>query len=101
MLGAAFLTGQTTAWRVLVRENLTTSIKPGVSFFYILTGAHAVHVLCGLLALLYALAATSVFSKTLEARRIIVDITAWYWHAMAGLWLYILAVLALGNRATP
>lgn len=96
--GMAFLGGQALAWRTLFRENLTAEALPGSSFFYILTGAHAAHLLCGLLALLYALVASPVFGKTAEARRIIVDITAWYWHAMAGLWLYVLAVLSFGNR---
>ena len=96
--GAAFLGGQALAWHALLRENLTPGSLPGSSFFYILTGAHAAHLLCGLLALLYALAAMPLFGKTAEARRIVVDIAAWYWHAMAGLWVYVLAVLSYGNR---
>ena len=31
--------------------------------------------------------------KTALARRIVVDVTAWYWHFMAILWLYIFALL--------
>jgi heme/copper-type cytochrome/quinol oxidase subunit 3 len=45
-----------------------------------------------LLVLLYA-AATSLARKPVEARRIVVDVTAWYWHFMALLWIYIFALL--------
>jgi cytochrome c oxidase subunit 3 len=97
LLGAGFLVGQGLAWRTLVKHGLTTTTAPGSSFFYVLTGAHAAHLLCGLLAVLYAISAPSLLSKTIEARSIIVDITAWYWHAMAGLWLCIIAVLSIAK----
>ena len=28
--------------------------------------------------------------RPVETRRIVVDITSWYWHCMTGLWIYIL-----------
>jgi heme/copper-type cytochrome/quinol oxidase subunit 3 len=31
--------------------------------------------------------------RPVEARRIVVDVTAWYWHFMAVLWIYIFALL--------
>ena len=34
-----------------------------------------------------------VLHRPLESRRIVVDVTAWYWHFMALLWIYILALL--------
>jgi len=35
--------------------------------------------------------------KPIEARRIMVDITAWYWHFMALLWLYVFALLGFAR----
>jgi cytochrome c oxidase subunit III len=32
--------------------------------------------------------------KKYESRRIAVDVTAWYWHFMGVMWLYVLGVLA-------
>jgi heme/copper-type cytochrome/quinol oxidase subunit 3 len=32
-----------------------------------------------------------------EARRIVVDITSWYWHFMALLWIYIFALLEIAH----
>jgi cytochrome c oxidase subunit 3 len=91
-LGLGFLSGQVMAWHELARRGLYLASSPSSSFFYVLTGMHAIHLLGGVLALLYALAA--VFrSRPLERRRIVVDVTAWYWHFMALLWLYIFALL--------
>lgn len=92
VLGVGFLSGQVLAWRELGRRGFYMASSPSSSFFYVLTGAHALHLLGGVLALFYALAA--VFrTRPLERRRIVVDVTAWYWHFMAILWLYIFALL--------
>jgi cytochrome c oxidase subunit III len=92
LLGLGFLAGQLMAWHELGRRGFYVASGPSSSFFYVLTGTHAIHLFGGVLALLYALAA--VFrSRPLERRRIVVDVTAWYWHFMAILWLYIFALL--------
>ena len=93
-LGCAFLAGQALAWQA-VASRLDTYAQSNTSFFYILTGAHALHLLGGLLALLYAAATTWLFARPLEVRQIVVDTTAWYWHTMAALWVFIFALLAL------
>jgi cytochrome c oxidase subunit 3 len=92
VLGAGFLVGQWMAWQLLEDRGFYVSTNPSSSFVYLLTAAHAAHLLGGLIALLYA---ASVRKKSLEARRIIVDISAWYWHFMALLWIYIFVLLAV------
>src|SRR5215469_4626683 len=42
-LGVAFLVGQVTAWRQLVAQGIYLASNPASSFFYIFTGAHALH----------------------------------------------------------
>lgn len=91
-LGLGFLTGQLLAWRELARRGFYLATSPSSSFFYVLTGMHALHLVGGIVALLYA-AATVFRSRALERRRIVLDVTAWYWHFMALLWLYIFALL--------
>jgi cytochrome c oxidase subunit 3 len=92
ILGLGFLSGQVMAWHDLGRRGFYMASTPSSSFFYVLTGVHAIHLFGGVVAMLYALAA--VFrSRPLERRRIVVDVTAWYWHFMALLWLYIFALL--------
>jgi cytochrome c oxidase subunit 3 len=92
LLGLAFLAGQYYAWQKILATNshLASSISSG--FFFVLTGVHAVHLLGGILALLYA-GATTWLHRPPETRRIVIDVTAWYWHFMALLWVYIFGLL--------
>jgi cytochrome c oxidase subunit 3 len=92
VLGAGFLIGQLTAWRVLEQRGFFISSNPSSSFFYVLTGMHGLHLLGGLLALFYA-AAISLRSQAWQRYRIVVDVTAWYWHFMALLWIYVFVLL--------
>ena len=91
-LGLCFLAGQAYAWRQLRLTNVTFATNASSSFFFILTGVHAVHLAGGILALLYA-GATVWLHRPPETRRIVIDVTAWYWHFMGALWIYIFALL--------
>jgi cytochrome c oxidase subunit III len=92
VMGLGFLAGQYLAWRELAARGFYVATSPSSSFVYLLTGAHAVHLCGGVLALLYA-GSTQWLHKPLEVRRIVVDVTAWYWHFMALLWLYVFALV--------
>ena len=92
VLGGGFLTGQWIAWRLLADRGFYLATSPSSSFVYLLTATHAVHLMGGILVLLYA-AAGSLLHKPVEARRIVVDVTAWYWHFMFLLWVYIFALM--------
>ncbi|MGB8768715.1 MAG: cytochrome c oxidase subunit 3 [Candidatus Korobacteraceae bacterium] len=92
ILGLGFLAGQGYAWQQLQLTNTTFATSTSSSFFYMLTGVHAVHLVGGILALLYAGVATWL-RRPPETRRIVIDVTAWYWHFMASLWIYIFALL--------
>jgi len=96
VLGIGFLVGQWLAWRALVGEGVYLATAPSSSFVYLLTGAHAVHLLGGLLALLAAYA-EGVLHRSIDSRRVLVDVAAWYWHFMALLWIYILALLEIAS----
>lgn len=96
VLGLAFLVGQWLAWGELHNRGFYMNTNPSSSFAFLLTVTHAVHLSGGLIALLWA-ASSSLWRKPLEARRIAVDITAWYWHFMAVLWVYIFALLGLAR----
>jgi cytochrome c oxidase subunit 3 len=96
LLGFAFLTGQWLAWGELHNRGFYMNTNPSSSFTFLLTVTHAVHLSGGLLALLWA-ASASLRHKPLEARRIVVDISAWYWHFMGMLWIYIFTLLGLAR----
>ena len=92
LFGLAFLVGQWMAWRELQLRGFFLDTSASSTFVYLLTATHAVHLGAGILALLYA-QFTSFANKPLAFRRIVVDITAWYWHYMALLWICIFAFL--------
>jgi len=84
------------AWRELARRGFYLSTSAGSSFVYLLTAAHAVHLLGGIVVLLYA-AGLWVLRRPIDARRIVVDVTALYWHFMCVLWVGIFAFLWLAG----
>jgi cytochrome c oxidase subunit 3 len=96
VLGLGFFAGQWMAWSELHRRGFYVDTNPSSSFVYLLTATHAVHLAGGMVALLWSVLAWRS-RKPIEARRIMVDITAWYWHFMALLWVYVFALLGFAR----
>jgi len=94
-LGVAFLVGQVTAWRQLVAQGIYLASNPASSFFYIFTGAHALHLFGGVVALLYV--GKRNFDQAQVSRTVAAEVTSHYWHFMDALWLFLLALLYLGK----
>jgi cytochrome c oxidase subunit 3 len=91
-LGLLFLFGQWMAWKQLAANGFYVATTPSSSFVYLLTGAHAIHLMGGVLALLIA-GLFALLQRPVTTRSIVVDVAAWYWHFMAALWVYILCLL--------
>jgi cytochrome c oxidase subunit 3 len=96
ILGLSFLVGQWLAWRELQNRGFYLATNASSSFVYLLTGMHALHLIGGVIALMYA-AVISWLHRPIEARRIVVDVSAWYWHFMAILWVYIFVLLGFAR----
>ncbi len=96
LLGFGFLVGQWMAWGELKARGFFVDTNPNSSFVYLLTAAHAVHLAGGIVALIWA-SVTSLLHRPIEGRRIVVDVTAWYWHFMAVLWIYVFGLLAFAR----
>jgi cytochrome c oxidase subunit III len=92
LLGILFLFGQWLAWLEFRSHGFRASTSGPSPFFYLLTGTHALHLMVGILGLIYA-AIFSLFHQTIEHKRIVVEVTRWYWHFMSALWLYVFALL--------
>ena len=91
-LGLLFLSGQWMAWKQLAASGFYVATTPSSSFVYLLTGAHAVHLMGGVVALLVA-GLFVLLRRPVTTRSIVVDVAGWYWHFMAVLWVYILCLL--------
>jgi cytochrome c oxidase subunit 3 len=96
ILGLAFLAGQWLVWSELAAGGVYLATSPSSSFFYLLTGMHGIHLLGGILVLLAAVAAAAL-RKSAATRGVMVDVSAWYWHFMTFLWVYILALLEFAH----
>ena len=93
-LGFLFLGGQVSAWYQLDAAGVFMASNPGSSFFYLLTGAHALHVLGGLAALVYV----DVQAWRLRlgpAKRTTIDVSAVFWHFLDAVWLCVMALFVV------
>jgi cytochrome c oxidase subunit 3 len=97
ILGMLFLAGQLLVWSQLSSRGFHFAGGTSSSFVYMLTTMHGLHLSGGIIALLVANAA-AILHRSVETRRIIIDITSWYWHAMTGLWIYILVLFSLAAQ---
>jgi cytochrome c oxidase subunit III len=88
-LGLLFVAGQYAAWLQLRAEGLFLATNPSSSFFYVLTAAHALHVLGGLGGLTRVIRR---FNRSI-LRKSTLDATSHYWHFMDALWVYLLLLL--------
>ena len=91
LLGLMFVAGQSTAWLRLRAEGLYLATNPNSSFFYVLTAMHAVHVLGGLGGLTRVI--LKLRGPAPSLRRSTLDATAYYWHFMGILWVYVLLIV--------
>ncbi len=90
LLGFGFLTSQVLAWRELAEQGVYLAANPHGSMFYMFTGAHGIHVLGGLLSLLYLVIRSRRLALAAEQQfrheRAVTAAIALYWHFMAMLW---------------
>jgi cytochrome c oxidase subunit III len=95
VLGVIFLVGQVVAWRILVTQGIYLASNPASSFFYIFTGAHGLHLLGGVAALIYV--ARRNYDTAKITRTVAAEVTSYYWHFMDALWLFLLALMYMGK----
>lgn len=95
-LGLAFLAGQLVAWRQLAEAGVYLATNPSSSFFYVMTGAHGLHLGGGLVALVWVgFGARSPEARA--SRMTATTATAVYWHFLGVLWLLLFLLLQLGR----
>jgi len=90
-LGILFLLGQAYAWQQLKDAGIYVATNPSSSFFYVLTAAHAFHLLGGVVALVYV-DVQALRLRLGPAKRTAIDVTAVYWHFLDGIWLYLMVL---------
>jgi len=91
-LGLFFVAGQFLGWRSLASQGLFLATSPSSSFFYLLTAMHGLHLLGGVLGLIYV-----GYRLRRNARNAQTSLgsAAVYWHFVDLLWIYLLMVIAI------
>jgi cytochrome c oxidase subunit 3 len=92
-LTLAFIFGQVSAWEELNNAGYFLASNPANSFFYLLTGLHALHILGGLWV--WTRSTFKVLSGTeVKAIKLSVELCAVYWHFLLLVWLVLFALLS-------
>lgn len=95
-LGGVFIASQLFAWIELVNRGLYMRGNPYAGFFYILTAAHAIHVIGGMVAL-GAILRRSWYPAVNETENVyranVARAVGWYWHLMGSLWIVLFLLL--------
>lgn len=95
MLGVAFLAGQVVAWRQLAAVGVYLPTSPHSSFFFMLTGAHAAHVVAALAVLMWGCAMTRSAWSNPRAWSARMELCRTFWHYLGGVWLFLFALVSL------
>lgn len=95
-LGITFMVLQFMGFKELYAQNIRINGNVSNSFFFVIAGAHLLHILGGVVALLVVLIRNAVIAK--EKRKAIgLEILGTYWHFIDILWLYLFVFLMM-NR---
>ena len=89
-LGTWFLIGQAINWKFLSNHGFYLQRNPASAFFFVLTWAHAAHVV-GALGALYYVACRMLFFPFIPLNRNVMEISSIFWHFLDGMWLLLMA----------
>jgi cytochrome c oxidase subunit 3 len=93
LAAVAFLVGQVLVWRQLAAAGYRLATNPADAFFYLLTAAHGLHMLGGLVAL--GRTGTKLRrGAEIDELRLSVELCATYWHFLLVAWVVLFGVLA-------
>ena len=93
LLTTAFVVGQLIAWQQLQASGQFLTSNPSNAFFYLLTGAHAVHILGGMYV--WARATFEVLVGTAEGSQLrrSIELCTIYWHFLLIVWLVLFGLM--------
>lgn len=92
LLTILFVAGQFFAWRQLNAAGEFLSSNPANAFFFLLTGAHALHILGGLFVWARAMQRVAADKNDASVRQS-VELCAVYWHYLLLVWLVLFGLL--------
>ena len=93
VLALLFIVGQMITWSGLQASGFYVAANPANSFFYLMTGLHAVHLLGGLWV--WSKSSIRLMSGAkIEDIRQSIELCTLYWHFLLIVWLVVFAILS-------
>ena len=93
VLGVVFVLLQWVGFREIWSSGITLRGSGGGQFLYVIAGLHAVHVLGGVIALLF-MVGKAYLSKVRSYDSVPVELMSTYWHFVDLLWIYLFIFFA-------
>jgi len=93
VLAILFIAGQLLVWDQLRMSGYFPRENPAIAFFFLLTGAHAVHLAGGLVALGRSVRRAWAEEEDWESITLGTELCAVYWHYLFVVWLILFGLL--------
>jgi len=93
--GSVFVAGQVFEYANLVSDGVTISANPYGSVFFITTGFHALHVIGGLIAMIFVLGRSFAAKKFGAHEATTTIVVSYYWHFVDVVWIALFSVIYL------
>jgi cytochrome c oxidase subunit 3 len=96
ILGLFFIGAQLMGWRELAQQGVFFASHPHSSFFFLFTGLHGLHLLGGMVALVYLVATLRKRKQHGEEKQLtLTEVVSRYWHTMDGIWIWLFLLLLI------
>ena len=93
VLTLGFVLGQFVAWQQLQNSGQLVTTNPSNAFFYFLTGAHAVHIIGGMVVWSRATLQVILGTGDADSIRRSIELCTIYWHFLLLVWLVLFGLL--------
>ena len=91
IIGLVFLSLQIILWNVLINDGFTITSHQAGSVFYMLSGLHGLHILGGLISLIWLIFKIRVNNLILRPLRLV----SMFWHCLTLIWIVIFITVIL------
>jgi cytochrome c oxidase subunit 3 len=95
VMGSVFVAGQVFEYASLVGDGLAISTNPYGSVFFITTGFHALHVIGGLIAMIFVLGRSFAAKRFGDHEATTTIVVSYYWHFVDVVWIALFSVIYL------
>ncbi len=93
LMGSVFVAGQVYEYANLVSEGISISASTYGSVFFLATGFHGLHVVGGLIAMIFVLGRSFVAKRFGEHEALTTIVVSYYWHFVDVVWIGLFLVI--------